>query len=130
MFGRVIWDKFSEFLRGWFSPKVKNVVTQFAIFEPLSYCFEETIEIDIKASVASRPVSCLIRWYNKPIQFHGTFHGLKITNRGTFVSVQTCFVWMGLSSKLYIYIYKYIYEETKIKISVFTIKLFALLFRV
>ena len=46
---------------------------------------------DVKASFASRPVSRLIRWYNKPgditkgfwekaIQFHGTFHGLKITN--------------------------------------------------
>ena len=43
------------------------------------------------ASFASRPVSRLIKWYNKPgditkefwekaIQFHGTFHGLKITN--------------------------------------------------
>ena len=42
-------------------------------------------------SFASRPPSRLIRWYNKPgdttkefwekaIQFHGTFHGLKITN--------------------------------------------------
>ena len=43
------------------------------------------------ASFASRPVSRLIKWYNKAgditkefwekaIQFHGTFHGLKITN--------------------------------------------------
>ena len=42
-------------------------------------------------SFANRPVSRLIRWYNKPcgitkfffffaIQFHGIFHGLKITN--------------------------------------------------
>ena len=44
-----------------------------------------------KASFSSRPVSRLIRWYIKPgdltkefwekaIQFHETFHGLKITN--------------------------------------------------
>ena len=64
---------------------------QFVIFKPLSYCFEETIGFDVKASFASRPVSRLIRWCNKPsdiikkfwekaIQFHGTFHRLKITN--------------------------------------------------
>ena len=35
---------------------------QFEIFKPLSYCFEE---FDVKASFASRPVSRLIRWYNK-----------------------------------------------------------------
>ena len=40
---------------------------QFVIFKPLSYCFEETIEFDVKASFASRPVSRLIRWYNKKI---------------------------------------------------------------
>ena len=46
----------------------------------------------MKASFVSRLVSCLIRWYNKPsgditkefwekaIQFHATFHGLKITD--------------------------------------------------
>ena len=60
------------------------------IFKPLSYCFEETIGFDVKASFASRPVSRLIRSYNKSgdktkefgekaIQFHGTFHELKIT---------------------------------------------------
>ena len=49
------------------------------------------MEIDVQASFVSRPVSRLIRWYNKPgditkefwekaIQFHGTFHGLKITS--------------------------------------------------
>ena len=64
---------------------------QFVIFKPLSYCLEETIGFDVKATFASRSVSRLIRWYNKPggitkefwekaIQFHGTFHGLKITN--------------------------------------------------
>ena len=39
---------------------------QFVIFEPLSYCFKETIEFDVKASFSSRPVSRLIRWHNKP----------------------------------------------------------------
>ena len=38
----------------------------FVIFKPLSYCFEETIGFDVKASFACRPVSRLIRWYNKP----------------------------------------------------------------
>ena len=63
---------------------------QFVIFKPLIYCFKETIGFDVKASLATRPVSHLIS-YNKPgditkelwekaIQFHGTFHGLKITN--------------------------------------------------
>ena len=63
----------------------------FVIFEPLSYCFEEKIGFDEKASFTSRPLSRLISWYNKlcditkefwekAIQFHGTFHGLKITN--------------------------------------------------
>ena len=66
-------------------------LTQFVIFEPLSYCFEETIKFDVKVSYASCLLSRLIKWYNKPgdatkefwekvIQFHGTFHGLKITN--------------------------------------------------
>ena len=69
-------------------------LSQYLIFKPLSYCFEETIGFEVKASFASRPVSRLIRWYNKPgdiikefweetIQFHGTFHGLKIqTDQG------------------------------------------------
>ena len=65
--------------------------TRFVIFKPLRYCFKETIAFDAKASLESRPVLRLIRWYNKPgdilkefweeaIQFHRTFHGLKITN--------------------------------------------------
>ena len=65
--------------------------TQFVIFKPLSYSFKEKIGFDVKASFASRSVSRLIRWYNKPgeiikefwekaIQFHGSFHGLKIAN--------------------------------------------------
>ena len=36
-------------------------ITQFVIFKPLSHCFEETIEFDLKASFASRPLSRLIR---------------------------------------------------------------------
>ena len=63
---------------------------QFVLFKPLSYCFEETIGFDVKSSFASRPLSRLIRWNNKPdditkefwekaIQFHGNFHVLKIT---------------------------------------------------
>ena len=42
------------------------LVSQFVIFKPLSYCFEETIGFDVKASFASRPESRLIRWYNEP----------------------------------------------------------------
>ena len=41
-------------------------MTQFVIFNPLSYCLEETIGFVLKALFASRPVSRLIRWYNKP----------------------------------------------------------------
>ena len=35
--------------------------SQFVIFKPLSYCFEETIGFDVNASFASRPLSLLIR---------------------------------------------------------------------
>ena len=63
--------------------------TKIVIFKQLSYCFEETLGFDVKASLASRPVSRLIRLYNKPgditkefwektIQFHRNFHRLKI----------------------------------------------------
>ena len=34
---------------------------QFVIFKPLSYCFEETIEFDVKVSFASRSLSRPIR---------------------------------------------------------------------
>ena len=67
--------------------KIEKWACQFVIFKPLSYRFEETIEFDVKASLSSPPVLRLIRWYNKrilgkgySIKFHGTFHGLKITN--------------------------------------------------
>ena len=36
-------------------------IVQFVIFKPLNYCFEETIEYDVKASFESRPESRLIR---------------------------------------------------------------------
>ena len=75
---------------GYLAP-VGGQTWQFVIFKPLSYCFEKTIGFDVKASFASCPPSRLIRRYNKPggitkefwekaIQFHETFHGLKITN--------------------------------------------------
>ena len=38
----------------------------FVTFKPLSYCFEEIIEFDAKASFTSRPESRLMRWYNEP----------------------------------------------------------------
>ena len=38
---------------------------QFAIFKLLNNCFEKTIGFDVKASFESRPLSRLIRWYNK-----------------------------------------------------------------
>ena len=41
-------------------------IRQILLFKPLSYCFERTIGFDVKASFASRPVSRLIRFYNKP----------------------------------------------------------------
>ena len=44
---------------------IKNL-NLFVIFKPLSYSFEETIGIDVKASFTSRLVSRLIRWYNNP----------------------------------------------------------------
>ena len=46
-------------------------ISQFVIFKPLSYCFGEIIGFDIKASFVSRPVSRLIRWYNKRISRKG-----------------------------------------------------------
>ena len=40
---------------------------KFAIFKPLSYCFEETIGFNVKVSFASRLLSRQIRWYIKRI---------------------------------------------------------------
>ena len=61
------------------------------------YCFKEAIGFEVKASFASRPLSRLIRWYTKlgditnefwekAIRFHGTLHGLKITNWTDLIS--------------------------------------------
>ena len=41
--------------------EIKIICIQFLIFKPLSYCFEETIGFDVKASFASPPESHLIR---------------------------------------------------------------------
>ena len=46
--------------------KVRRRTDQFVVFKPLRYCFEETIEFEVKVSFASHPVSRLISWYNKP----------------------------------------------------------------
>ena len=42
---------------------IRNCKTdiQFVIFKPLSYCFEEAVGFDVKASIARRPVSRLIK---------------------------------------------------------------------
>ena len=63
------------------------LVYQFVIFKPLSYCFEETTGFDVKALFGRGPASRLIkpgditkRFQEEAIQFHGTYHGLKIRN--------------------------------------------------
>ena len=38
-----------------------GIAKQFVIFKPLSYCFEETLGFDVKASFASRPEPYLTR---------------------------------------------------------------------
>ena len=65
--------------------------SQFVIFKTLSYCFEEAIAFDVEPSLARRPVAHLIKpgdvkkeFQEKAIQFHGIFHGLKITNCSIF----------------------------------------------
>ena len=45
----------------------KSATYQFAIFNPLSYCFRRNNRIWRKGLVASRAASRLIRWYNKRI---------------------------------------------------------------
>ena len=48
--------------------KTNTMLNQFVIFKPLlSYCFEETIGFDVKASFTSRPVSHLISWYSNQV---------------------------------------------------------------
>ena len=56
-----------RFLGSFNSRRYHGICPQFVIFKPLSYCFEETIGFDVKASFASRPVLRLIRWYNQRI---------------------------------------------------------------
>ena len=55
--------------------------SQFVVSKPPSYCFEETIGFDVKASFAKPSVSRLIKPGDITKEFweHGTFHGLKIT---------------------------------------------------
>ena len=43
-----------------------NLLNQFVIFKPLSYCFKDATGFDLKASFASRPESRLIKSYNEP----------------------------------------------------------------
>ena len=45
---------------------INFVQMETVLFKPLSYCFEETVGFDVKSSFASRPLSRLIRWNNKP----------------------------------------------------------------
>ena len=58
---------------------------QFVIFKLLSYCFKETIRFDVKASFASRPVSRLIRWYNKPCDKTKNFEKSLFSSTGLFM---------------------------------------------
>ena len=44
-----------------------NKCKQSIIFKLVSYCFEETIGFEVKASFVSRPISRLIRWYNNQV---------------------------------------------------------------
>ena len=105
--------------------KKANSALQFVIFKLLSYCFEETIEFDVKASFPSRLVSRLIRWYNKPgditkefwqktIQFHGTFHELKITNCLQHLRLWTDFLNMMGEERLKVLMLPSIFEKQKI----------------
>ena len=80
---------------------------QFVIFKPLSYCFEETIWFNGKASFASRPVSRLInwlgdttRWYNKRILIKGysvplDFSWIENYKLSSFFEVLRLFIWFG-----------------------------------
>ena len=42
------------------------LLTQFVIFNHISYCFEATVGFDVKASFSSRPEPRLIRRYSEP----------------------------------------------------------------
>ena len=41
---------------------ILSLINQFVIFKPLSYCFEETIGFDVKASFASRSTGFFMDW--------------------------------------------------------------------
>ena len=55
-----------SFVKNFMEGKKYIDIYKFVIFKPLSYCFEETIGFEVKASFASRPLSRLIRLYSKP----------------------------------------------------------------
>ena len=59
--------------------------SQFVIFKSLSYCFKEKIEFDVKVTFASRPVSRLIRWYNKPGDITKEFEKRLFSSTGLFM---------------------------------------------
>ena len=59
--------------------------SQFVILKPLSYCFEEAIRFEVKVSFASRPVSHLIRWFNKPCNTTKEFWKRLFISMGLFI---------------------------------------------
>ena len=64
---------------------ITKLLSQFAIFKPLSYCFEETIWFDLKASFANRPVSHLIRCYNNQVMEQKNFEKRLFSSTGLFI---------------------------------------------
>ena len=58
---------------------------QFVIFKPLSYCFKETIWFEVKASLASRPMSRLISWYNNQVIKQKNFDKRLFSSTGLFM---------------------------------------------
>ena len=74
------------FLRWLLLIKTNTRLNQFVIFKPLlSYCFEETIGFDIKASFTSRPVSRLISWYNNQVIQQNNFDKRLFSSTGLFI---------------------------------------------
>ena len=66
---------------------------QFVIFKPLSYCFEETIGFDVKASFTSRPVSRLISWYNNQVIQQKNFDKRLFSPTGLFTDWKSQTAW-------------------------------------
>ena len=60
-------------------------IRQFLLFKPLSYCFEETIGFDVKASFASRPLSRQISWYNNQVIQQKNFDKRLFSSTGLFM---------------------------------------------